>query len=577
MTRILGISAFYHDSAACLLEDGQIRAALQEERFTRQKHDSCFPRQSITSALEMGRCSVRDLDYIVFYEKPFTKFERLLETYFRHAPKGLSSYLKAIPVWIKEKIWIKEWIRSELDYPGEILFADHHESHAASAFYPSPFESAALLTVDAVGEWTTTSWGRGEGNEIELESEIRFPHSLGLLYTTFTYYLGFEVNSGEYKVMGLAPYGRPTYEDLIRERLIALEEDGSFRLNTEFFDFETGLKMASARFEKLFGGPPRAPDEPITGKHKDIAASIQKVTEDVILRTCCHLRQQTGESKLCLAGGVALNSVANGRVLREAGFQDLWVQPAAGDAGGALGAALALWHRYLDQPRHQGIADSSPDHQHGSLLGTEYSTQEIGDFLDSQSAVYEQLDEPLLLHKTAEALADGAIVGWFQGRMEFGPRALGNRSILADPRVPDMVSRVNQRIKFRESFRPFAPAVMQKHASDYFELDRPSPYMLLVASVRIDKRPEIPAVTHVDGSARVQTVCPATNPRFHGLLDEFCRQTGLSVLLNTSFNVRGEPIVESPGQAYECFMRTGIEYLILGNFFLSKRQQPSGL
>ena len=577
MARILGISAFYHDSATCLLERGRIVAALQEERFSRRKHDSSFPSKAIAAVLKIGQCSVSDLDYVVFYEKPFSKLERLLETYLRHCPRGFASYLKAIPVWIKEKIWMKELIRKKLEYEGEILFADHHESHAASAFYPSPFESAALLTVDAVGEWTTTALGRGQGSEIQLESEIRFPHSLGLLYTTFTYYLGFEVNSGEYKVMGLAPYGNPTYQNLIQEHLIDIHEDGSFRLNTEFFGFQTGLKMTSSRFEQLFGAAPRKPKDPLSQKHKDIAASIQKVTEEVLLRMCNHLRRKTGEKYLCMAGGVALNCVANGRVMREVGFEDLWIQPAAGDAGGALGAALAVWHRFLGHPRSKSTGLQVCDQQQGSLLGTEYDKDKIRACLDSQGAQYEELQESSLITKTAQVLAQGAVVGWFQGRMEFGPRALGNRSILADPRKPDMHKLINLRVKFRESFRPFAPAVMQDHVSEYFELDCSSPYMLLVAPVRDSKRCEIPAVTHVDGSARIQTVGKADNPRFHRLLEEFQGQTGSSVLLNTSFNVRGEPIVESPEQAYQCFMRTGIDFLSIGNFFLSKRDQPSGL
>ncbi|MDA2923509.1 carbamoyltransferase, partial [Acidobacteria bacterium AH-259-L09] len=555
----------------------RIVAALQEERFSRRKHDSSFPSKAIAAVLKIGQCSVSDLDYVVFYEKPFSKLERLLETYLRHCPRGFASYLKAIPVWIKEKIWMKELIRRKLEYEGEILFADHHESHAASAFYPSPFESAALLTVDAVGEWTTTALGRGKGSEIQLESEIRFPHSLGLLYTTFTYYLGFEVNSGEYKVMGLAPYGNPTYQNLIQERLIDIHEDGSFRLNTEFFDFETGLKMASSRFEQLFGAAPRKPNDPLSQEHKDIAASIQKVTEEVILRMCKHLRRKTGEKYLCMAGGVALNCVANGRVMREVGFEDLWIQPAAGDAGGALGAALAVWHRFLGHPRSKSTGLQVCDQQQGSLLGTEYDKDEIRACLDSQGAKYEELQDSSLITKTAQVLAQGAVIAWFQGRMEFGPRALGNRSILADPRKPDMHKLINLRVKFRESFRPFAPAVMQNHVSKYFELDCSSPYMLLVAPVRDSKRCEIPAVTHVDGSARIQTVGKADNPRFHRLLEEFQGQTGSSVLLNTSFNVRGEPIVESPQQAYQCFMRTGIDFLSIGNFFLSKRDQPSGL
>lgn len=577
MTKILGISALYHDSAACLLDEGHIVAALQEERFSRRKHDSSFPSKAIAALLNIGHCTVSDLDYVVFYEKPFVKLERLLETYSRHCPRGFSSYRQAIPTWIKEKVWIKEHIKNELQYEGKILFADHHESHAASAYYPSPFDSAALLTVDAVGEWTTTALGRAHGNEIHLDSEIRFPHSLGLLYTSFTYYLGFEVNSGEYKVMGLAPYGNPIYIDMIQDHLIRIREDGSFRLNTEFFNFETGLRMTSRRFEELFQGPPRKPHEPLSRKHKDLAASIQKVTENVLLRTCRHLHQTTGEKHLCMSGGVALNCVANGRILRETDFEDLWIQPAAGDAGSALGAALAVWHGFLGEARVPPSQPSGRDRQQGSLLGTSYSSKQIHPFLDTQRATYEQLDESSLLEKTARALAEGAMVGWFQGPMEFGPRALGNRSILADPRRPEVQDLINSRVKFRESFRPFAPAIMEEHVAEYFELDRPSPYMLLVASVRPDKRSLIPAVTHVDGSARIQTVNRSDNPRFHRLLEEFQRQTGCSLLLNTSFNVRGEPIVESPQQAYQCFMRTGLDFLVLENFLLAKEDQPTGL
>jgi len=576
MARILGISAYYHDSAACLVEDGAIVAALQEERFSRIKHDSAFPSRAATAALRIGGCSAGQLDYVVFYEKPFCKLERLLDTYMLHAPRGISSYLKAAPVWAKEKIWIKESIRKALDYQGVILFADHHESHAASAFYPSPFSSAAILTVDAVGEWTTTARGRGEGARIELDSEIRFPHSLGLLYTTFTYYLGFEVNSGEYKVMGLAPYGQPVYEKLIREKLIDLREDGSFRLNPEYFGYETGLRMASPRFEQLFGGPPRRPGAQLTQKHKDLAASIQKVTEDAVLAMSVDLRRKTGEKFLCLAGGVALNCVANGRVLREAGFEDIWTQPAAGDAGGALGAALAVWHGHMGKPRGDHVSFGR-DGQGGSLLGAGYSADEIRACLDSYGARYEELNDNALLGRVAEALAAGAMVGWFQGRMEFGPRALGARSILADPRVPEMQNQINARVKYRESFRPFAPAILEERVCEYFELDRSSPYMLLVAHVREPRRKEIPAVTHVDGSARVQTVGKESNPRFHALLREFEARTGCPLLLNTSFNVRGEPIVESPEQAYQCFMRTGLDLLALGGVLLEKGKQPVGL
>ncbi len=575
MARVLGISAFYHDSAACLVDGGQVTAALQEERFSRVKHDSSFPARAVSAALEIGGCGVSDLEAVVFYEKPFMKLERLLDTYVRNCPRGLVSYLKAMPVWFKEKLWIKDMIRRELAFEGPVLFSDHHESHAASAFYPSPFESAALLTLDGVGEWTTTSLGRGRGNRIELLSEVRFPHSLGLLYTAFTYYLGFRVNSGEYKVMGLAPYGVPRYQDLIREHLISVRDDGSFRLNTRYFAYETGLRMTSRRFDELFGGPPRRPGSPITEKHKDIAASIQKVTEEVILKICRHLRQQTGERALCMAGGVALNCVANGRILRESGFRDLWVQPAAGDAGGALGAALAVSYAHLGQERPIGTGN---DKGHwNTLLGTVYDADQIRSVLDSHNAIYARLPENELLSRTAEALDGGAVVGWFQGRMEFGPRALGSRSILADARRPDMKDRINARIKYRESFRPFAPAVLEESVARYFELDRPSPYMLIVADIRADRDGSIPAVTHVDGSARVQTVNAADHPRFHRLLECFAGRTGCPVLLNTSFNVRSEPIIESPEQAYQCFMRTGLDLLVIGDFVLEKHRQPSGL
>ncbi len=573
MTRILGISADYHDSAACLLEEGRIVAALQEERFSRIKHDSSFPSRSIEEILRIGHCEVGDLDYLVFYEKPFVKLERILETYFRHCPRGLASYLKAMPIWMKEKVWIKERIKKKLAYEGKILFADHHESHAASAFFPSPFSSAALLTIDAVGEWTTTTLGQAKGNEMHLDSEILFPHSLGLLYTTFTYYLGFRVNSGEYKVMGLAPYGKPVYQDLIEEHLIQVHPDGSFQLNGDYFNFEAGLKMASSRFEKLFEGPPRKPEDPLSQKHKDLAASIQKVTEKVVLRMCHHLHKTTGEKNLCMAGGVALNSVANGRILRETAFQKIWVQPAAGDAGGALGAALAVWHRFLGKPRAQPTETAAGDQQRGSLLGTRYNNSRVRACLDAMGASYQQMEDSPLMGKVAQVLSGGGMVGWFQGSMEFGPRALGNRSILADPQNVNAQDLINHRVKFRESFRPFAPAIMEEHVASYFELDCSSPYMLLVAPVRPEKRSLIPAVTHIDGSARIQTVNPTQNLKFHRLLEEFHKLTGCPILLNTSFNVRGEPIVESPRQAFQCFMATGLDFLIIENFFLDKKEQ----
>ena len=575
MTRILGISAFYHDSAACLLEDGRIVAALQEERFSRVKHDDSFPTRAVGKCLEMGKCRMENLDFVVFYEKPFVKFERLLETYSQHCPRGLRSFLKAMPLWIKEKLWIKETICKSLDFKGEILFADHHESHAASAFFPSPFQSAAILTVDGVGEWSTTTLGAGRSNELELKWDIRFPHSLGLLYTAFTYYLGFKINSGEYKMMGLAPYGKPRYAARIREHLIQIEEDGSFRLERGYFDYESGLRMTSDKFDELFQGPVRSPEEPITQRHMDIAASIQQVTETVLLKTASQLRRISGEVNLCMAGGVALNCVSNGKILRQAGFERLWIQPAAGDAGGALGAALLVWHRFLEKPRQAAAEDR--DRQQASLLGTAYSPAQISQVLRDCGAVCRELDDSQLLAESSRLLAQGGVLGWFHGRMEFGPRALGNRSILADPRASAQRDHVNMRIKFRESFRPFAPAVLVEETGDYFELDCPSPYMLLVASVVSEKRAEIPSVTHVDGSARIQTVDSRDNFRFAALLKEFFSETGCPVLLNTSFNVRGEPIVESPGDAFQSFMRTGMDALVIGNFMCLKKDQPTGL
>ncbi|HSR49655.1 MAG TPA: carbamoyltransferase [Acidobacteriota bacterium] len=571
--RILGISAFYHDSAACLLEDGRIVAAVQEERYSRQKHDSSFPHQAVAACLEMGAISVGQLDYVVFYEKPFAKFERLLETYAKYVPRGIRSWHKAVPVWIKEKLWIKNIIQEKIDFEGPILFAEHHESHAASAFYPSPFQEAAILTVDGVGEWPTTTLGQGNGNEMVLEHEIRFPHSLGLLYTAFTYYLGFKVNSGEYKVMGLAPYGEPRYLDTIFQHLVKLEDDGSFRLDTRYFDYEAGLTMTSRQFHRLFGQAPRQEESELTQFHKDLAASVQKACEAILLPMAIHLRQRTEQRHLVMAGGVALNCVANGRLLREAGFDDLWVQPAAGDAGGALGAALAVWHRYLGKPREVNRKDG----QGGSLLGRPYSAGEIEVTLKAYGAVYHRLDRPELVRRTAQRLVQGDVVGWFQGRMEYGPRALGSRSILADPRGADKQEQVNLRIKFRESFRPFAPAVLEEETERYFHLDRPSPYMLLVAPVREEKRDEVPSITHVDGSARIQTVDARRFPDFYPLLQAFRQESGCPVLLNTSFNVRGEPIVESPDNAYQCFMRTGMDVLVMGPFLLLKSEQPTGL
>ncbi len=584
---ILGISAFYHDSAACLVRDGLVVAAVQEERFSRKKHDFSFPLQSISYCLEEGGIDIHDVDYIAFYEKPLIKFERILETYISFAPKGLSSFLKAIPLWIKQKLWIKEYIRKQTGFAGKILFPEHHESHAASAFFPSPFKHAAFLTVDGVGEWTTTSYGIGRDNELHILSEIHFPHSLGLLYSAFTYYTGFKVNSGEYKLMGLAPYGEPEYKDLILKHLIDIREDGSFRLNMDYFDYCVGLTMTNKRFHDLFGGPPRQPETELTQRHMDLARSIQYVTEEIVLKMCDHIQGVTGERYLCLAGGVALNCVANGRILRESRFDDIWIQPAAGDAGGALGAALMVWYQYLGQKRE---ADDKTDKQQGSYLGPEFKRDEILDFLTQKGITCCELDDEDLFDITAELIDQQKVIGWFQGRMEFGPRALGNRSIIGDARSPKMQETINLKIKFRESFRPFAPSVLVERAGDYFELDRPSPYMLLVAPVReeirtsVDKqdghlrgldklkipRSTIPAVTHVDFSARIQTVSQQDNPRYHRLIQTFDRKYGCAVVVNTSFNVRGEPIVCSPEQAFNCFKATEMDYLVLGNFLISK-------
>ena len=585
---ILGISALYHDSAACLVRDGIIVAAAQEERFTRKKHDAGFPRRAIDYCLrEAGLASGRQLDLVAFYEKPFLKCDRLLSTYLACAPFGLRSFLKAVPVWMKQKIWIKDTIRNELQFEGPIIFPEHHESHAASAFFPSPFENAAVLTIDGVGEWTTTSVGRGEGNRVELLADLRFPHSLGLLYSAFTYYLGFRVNSGEYKVMGLAPYGEPVFRDLILSELIDLKDDGSFRLNLRYFDFMAGLTMTNGAFDRLFGGPPRKPEAELTQRHMDMARSIQAVTEEVMLRLARHAHALTGARNLCLAGGVALNCVGNGRILREGPFEKIWIQPAAGDAGGALGAALLGWHHYHKQPRK---VSGDGDAQRGSFLGPAYDAAE---FLKRAAIPHEEMDEDELMSRVARLLEEGKVIGWFQGRMEFGPRALGNRSILGDARSPEMQETLNLKIKFRESFRPFAPSVLRERVGDCFELNQESPYMLLVAPVKQalrlngqgegahndflvrlkTPRSTLPAITHVDYSARIQTVAAEDNPRFHRLLSEFEKKTSCPVLVNTSFNVRGEPPVCTPEEAFRCFMRTEMDYLVLGNFLLDKAQQ----
>jgi carbamoyltransferase len=561
---ILGISAFYHDSAACLLRDGEIVAAAQEERFSRKKHDPSFPSLAVTFCLKQAGIAASDLDHVVFYDKPLLKFERLLETYLDFAPRGLRSFLRAMPAWLGEKLWIRERISRELDVKSPVLFTEHHESHAASAFFPSPFESAAILTIDGVGEWATTSYGSGKANQIHLTHGLHFPHSLGLLYSAFTYYTGFKVNSGEYKVMGLAPYGEPKFVQKILDELVDLRDDGSLRLNMKYFDYCAGLTMTNAAFDVLFGDPPRKPETPITQRDKDLARSIQEVTELAMLRMAKHVYRETGERNLCLAGGVALNCVGNGRILRDGPFDNIWIQPAAGDAGGALGAALSVWHQYLDRPR-------SPRPNRTAYLGPQFSPDEIQAALDSKGAAYTSVDRSNLIDRVARLLADGKIVGWFQGRMEFGPRALGARSILGDPRSPAMQSEMNLKIKFRESFRPFAPAVVRERVSDFFDLDCDSPYMLVVAPTR--EPATLPAVTHVDGTARIQTVRREENPLFHELLTAFGRLTGYPVLINTSFNVRGEPIVCSPEEAYACFIRTEIDYLVMEDFILDKCDQ----
>jgi carbamoyltransferase len=605
--KVLGISAFYHDSAAALIEDGRIVAAAQEERFSRRRHDARFPSSAIAFCLQFARTNVKDVDLIVFYEKPFLKFERLLETYVGFAPRGLASFAKAMPLWVHEKLFLRRFLVREfagmagdVDWDSRLMFSEHHYSHAASAFFPSPFKEAAILTVDGVGEWTTTSLAQGNNTRIEVLREIRFPHSLGLLYSAFTYYLGFRVNSGEYKVMGLAPYGSPTYRDIILENLIDLKDDGSFRLDMSYFDYATGLRMTNHAFGDLFGGPPRSPEEPLTQRHMDIAASIQAVLDEAMLRIGRDLGARTGQRKLCIAGGVALNCVSNGKLLRSGVFSDIWIQPAAGDAGGAIGAALGAYHLVKGNEPRGALALSSStelDGMRGSFLGPEYSQIEIETRLNSLGARFRVLSDDELISVAVDALERKDVLGWFQGRMEFGPRALGARSILADPRDPEMQSKLNLKVKFRESFRPFAPAVLRESLAEWFDLDVDSPYMLLVADVarthRFDSpnatvdlpwlerlkipRSEIPAATHVDGSARIQTVHGQTNPRFHALISEFAKRTSCPVLVNTSFNVRGEPIVCTPEDAFRCFMGTGIDSLAIGNCFLSKAGQDENL
>ncbi|MCS7465724.1 carbamoyltransferase [Stieleria sp. ICT_E10.1] len=574
MTAILGLSAFYHDSAAVLLIDGEIVAAAQEERFTRKKHDATFPIHAIEFCLQRAGITADELDHVGFYEKPLLKFDRLLETYLSFAPQGFRSFWKAMPAWMTEKLHLRREIRRGLGngFKRRIAFCHHHQSHAASAFFPSPFDQAAILTMDGVGEWATTTMGVGQGNKIQLTDEIRFPHSLGLLYSAFTYYCGFRVNSGEYKLMGLAPYGQPKYVDVIKDRLLTIHDDGSFHLNLDYFGYCQSLRMTTPKFYRLFGRPPRQRDSEIEDLDRDLAASIQVVTEEIVLRSARHLYDKTKCSNLCLAGGVALNCVANGRVLREGPFDSIWIQPAAGDAGGALGVAQFIWHQLLDKPRQPTANDA----QRGSLLGPESSSDQVQSVLDRQGAVYEVITDPAELdRRTAALLAEGLVVGRYAGRAEFGPRALGNRSILGDPRCSDMQSTMNLKIKFRESFRPFAPVVLLDHVGEFFDLaDRhTSPYMLLVCQTKTDT---LPAVTHVDGSARVQTVDKEKNPRFEALLTEFYRQTDCPVLINTSFNVRGEPIVGSPEDAYRCFMKTQMDALVIEDCLLVKARQGGG-
>jgi carbamoyltransferase len=600
--RILGISAYYHDSAACLIEDGQIRAAAQEERFTRKKHDAAFPAHAVAYCLREAGIGVHELDLVGFYEKPLVKFERLLETYTASAPLGLRSYLMALPLWLTQKLWMADDIRAQLPgYEGEILFSEHHESHAASAFYPSPFEQAAVVTMDGVGEWATSSVGLGRGNELEILRELRFPHSLGLLYSAFTYFTGFKVNSGEYKLMGLAPYGRPKYVDTIKKHLVEIKDDGSVWMNPEYFTYAHALTMTGGRFARLFGGPRREPETPITEREMDLARSIQEVTEEAMLKIAAFAHRETGMRDLCLAGGVALNCVGNGRLLREGPFEEIWIQPAAGDAGGAVGVALALWHRYLGKPRLSCEAAGSwqrrssvsgvpryADGMNGACLGPRFDDAEIRSFLATLDVDARRVDDGELADEIAKLLAAEKVVGLVQGRMEFGPRALGGRSILGDPRSAAMQSVMNLKIKFRESFRPFAPAVLREHVADWFEMDTDSPYMLLVSDVRREHRlpprqagrialgdineprSTVPAITHVDYSARVQTVRRETHPLFYAILEAFRRRTGCPLLVNTSFNVRGEPIVCTPEDAYRCFTRTNMDALVLENFILEK-------
>ena len=599
--RILGVSAFYHDSAAALIEDGYILAAAQEERFTRKKHDAAFPKQAITYCLEEAGFTLDQIDYVAFYDKPFLKFERLIETYLAFAPRGFQSFKMAMPVWLKEKLFQKDLLHKQFkefdpdfDWQNKLLFSEHHMSHAASAFFPSPFEEAVVLTMDGVGEWATTSVAIGKSNTLEMTKEIHFPHSLGLLYSALTYYTGFRVNSGEYKVMGLAPYGEPKYKQLMLDHLIDVKDDGSFRLNQKYFDYCTGLTMTNANFDELFGAPRRKPEELLTQRHMDLAASVQAVTEEVVLKLTRSLAKDTGQKNLCLAGGVALNCVANGKILRDGAFENVWVQPAAGDAGGALGAALAAYHLHKDGPR---TVPQSGDAMQGSYLGPSYDDDDVTKRLEAAGAKFETLTEEKMIDITAQALADGKAIGWFQGRMEFGPRALGGRSFLGDARSPEMQKQLNLKVKYRESFRPFAPSVLREDVSDWFDIDSDSPYMLVVSDVKedhrrqmtdeenalfgIDKlnvqRSDIPAVTHVDYSARIQTVHAETHPQYHALITKFKELTGCPIVVNTSFNVRGEPIVCTPEDAFRCFMGTDTELLVIGNVILHKDKQDPAL
>ena len=599
---ILGISAFYHDSAACLIKDGEIIAAAQEERFTRKKHDANFPHNAILYCLKEAQIGVQEIKDVVFYEKPFMKFERLLETYLAFSPKGFISFTKAIPVWIKDKLFqkssllreLKLTLGAEVNWHERLLFSEHHLSHAASAFYPSPFERAAVLTLDGVGEWTTTSLALGKGNKLKVMKEIHFPHSLGLLYSAFTYYIGFKVNSGEYKVMGLAPYGEPRYADLIKEKLITIANDGSFQLDMSYFDYATGLTMTNKKFDVLFGGPPRTSETELTQREMDLAASIQKVTEEIVIKLAKGIAKETGEKNLCLAGGVALNCVANGILLREKIFDNIWIQPAAGDAGGALGAALSIWYLHYNNERKISV---QKDTMKGSYLGPEFSNTMVETELKACGAVYKKLSENELIEQVATLLSDNKAVGWMQGRMEFGPRALGGRSIIADPRSPFMQKQLNLKVKFRESFRPFAPSVLREDVSIWFDHDADSPYMLLVADVQKDKqllmtsdekalfgldklnvtRSSVPAITHVDYSARIQTVHSDTNPRYHAVIAKFKEKTGCPLVINTSFNVRGEPIICTPTDAFRCFMGTDMDVLAVGNYLLYKEDQNNAL